>query len=189
MEKAIFLDRDGTLNEDVGYAKSIADIKILPDVPQALKQLKAISYKLFVITNQAVISRGYATEKDIEELHEEMNSRIVQQGGAPLDGFYICPHHPNADLSEYRKICTCRKPAHGLILKAAKEHFIDLKQSWMIGDRISDIVAGKNAGCKTILVHSPQSEHLTVSGVTFDKNTKADYEVNTLLEAVHIING
>lgn len=187
MERAIFLDRDGILNEDVGYAKSIADIKILPDVPQALKQFKELGYRLFVITNQAVISRGYAKESDIEELHEQMNSILVQQGGVKIDGFYMCPHHPDADLEQYRKICECRKPAHGLILQAAKEHAIDLRQSWMIGDRVSDIVAGKDAGCRTILVRSPQSEHLTVSGIAFDKNTKADYEVNTLLEAIPII--
>ena len=187
MEKAVFLDRDGVINEDVGYAKSIADIKILPDVPKALIKIKEQGYKIFVITNQAVISRGYSTEEDIKKLHEQMNALIVQQGGVPIDRFYLCPHHPNADIIQYRKVCECRKPAHGLILQAAKENLIDLKDSWMLGDRVSDIVAGKNAMCKTILVRSPQSEHVTVSGIAFDKNTKADYEVNTLLEAVEII--
>ena len=166
----------------------IQDIKIFPEAPLALKQLKEMGYKLIVITNQAVIARGGLTEKGMEALHLEYNALLLQRGGAAIGQFYFCPHHPKADVEAYRTICGCRKPAHGLILQAARENNIDLKQSWMIGDKLTDIVAGKNAGCKTILIRTPTSYETNVSGVAFDKNTKADYEVANLIEATHIVS-
>ena len=189
MERAIFLDRDGTLNEDIGYAKSIKDIKIFPDTPGALRQFKELGYNLIVITNQAVISRGWLTEDGMNALHRQYNKELERLDSVPIDFFYFCPHHPNADTPQYRKICECRKPGHALITKAAKEHSIDLSQSWMIGDKITDIVAGKNAGCRTILIHTPASYETNVSGKTVDKNIRADYEVGNIAEAVAIVRG
>ena len=189
MERAIFLDRDGTLNEDVGYAKSIKDIKIFPDTPGALRQFKELGYSLIVITNQAVISRGWLTEEGMDALHGQYNEELERLGSVPIDFFYFCPHHPNADTPQYRKICECRKPGHALITKAAKEHSIDLSQSWMIGDKITDIVAGKNAGCRTILIRTSTSYETNVSGKTVDKNIRADYEVGNIAEAAAIVRG
>src|SRR3989344_4198260 len=189
MERAIFLDRDGTLNEDIGYAKSIKDIKIFPDTPGALRQFKELGYNLIVITNQAVISRGWLTEDGMDALHRQYNEELERLDSVPIDFFYFCPHHPNADTPQYRKVCECRKPGHALITKAAKEHSIDLSQSWMIGDKITDIVAGKNAGCRTILIHTPASYETNVSGKTVDKNIRADYEVGNIAEAVAIVRG
>lgn len=187
MAKAIFLDRDGTINEDVGYARSIGDIKIFPEAPAAIKNFKELGYKVIVITNQAVIGRGWLSEEGMVALHSQYNEKLVQLGGVPIDKFYFCPHHPKADSEKYRMICECRKPAHGLILQAAKENAIDLRESWMIGDKLTDIVAGKNAGCKTILILTPTSYETNVSGVAFDKNTKADFEVANLAGAATII--
>ena len=189
MERAIFLDRDGTLNEDIGYAKSIKDIKIFPDTPGALRQFKELGYNLIVITNQAVISRGWLTEDGMNALHRQYNKELERLDSVPIDFFYFCPHHPNADTPQYRKVCECRKPGHALITRAAKEHSIDLSQSWMIGDKITDIVAGKNAGCRTILIHTPASYETNVSGKTVDKNIRADYEVGNIAEAAAIVRG
>ena len=187
MEKAIFLDRDGVINEDSGYITNIKDIKIINGVPQALKILNKEGFKLFVITNQPAIGRGLATEKEIENIHEFMNWQIIKTGGPKIDKFYYCPHHPNANLVKYRKVCECRKPSPGMILQALKEYDIDPKKSWMIGDRVTDIIPGKNAGCKTIQLRSQTSNDIIVSGIPFDKNTKADYNTDTLLEAAKLI--
>ncbi len=187
MMKAIFLDRDGTMNEDVGYARSMADIHIFPEAPAALKEMKEQGYVLIAITNQAVIARGWLSEEGMRELHQAYNRELVARGGVPLDHFYFCPHHPNADLPAYRKICECRKPAHGLILQAASEQGISLQESWMIGDRITDIVAGKKAGCKTILLVTLKSYEMNVSGITIDAETKPDFEVKSLKEAADVI--
>ncbi len=185
---AVFIDRDGVINEDVGYAKSIDDIKLIKDIPHAIKLLKEAGLKIFVITNQAIISRGYASESEVEKIHEQINDIIAKETGIRIDKFYFCPHHPNADIEKYRKICDCRKPAPGLILRAAQENGINTKKSWMIGDKITDIVAGKNAGCRTILIKNPKSHEKNVSGFDFDINIKADHEVDNILGAVKIVS-
>lgn len=186
-QKAIFLDRDGTLNEDIGYAKSIADIKLFPDAPAALKQFKELGFQLIVITNQAVISRGWVSEEQMNTIHEQMNEMIALNQGTTIDAYYFCPHHPHSTLPKYGIVCECRKPACGLILRAAREHDVDLGESWMIGDKLTDIVAGKKAGCKTILIVTPKSYETNVSGVEFDKATMPDYECKNLSEAAEII--
>ncbi|HLC52912.1 MAG TPA: HAD-IIIA family hydrolase, partial [Candidatus Nanoarchaeia archaeon] len=160
-----------------------------PDTPGALRQFKELGYSLIVITNQAVISRGWLTEDGMNALHRQYNKELERLDSVPIDFFYFCPHHPNADTPQYRKVCECRKPGHALITRAAKEHSIDLSQSWMIGDKITDIVAGKNAGCRTILIHTPASYETNVSGKTVDKNIRADYEVGNIAEAVAIVRG
>ena len=187
MEKAIFLDRDGTLNEDIGYAKSIGDIKLFPQTSATLRALKEMGYTLIVITNQAVIARGWLTEEGMKELHQKYNELLEKQDGVPIDAYYFCPHHPNADILEYKKVCECRKPAHGLIIKAAKENNIDLKKSLMIGDKLTDIIAGKNAECKTILIRTPTSYETNVSGAIADKTILADYEVDSIADVVEIV--
>jgi D-glycero-D-manno-heptose 1,7-bisphosphate phosphatase len=154
MKRAIFLDRDGVVVKDVGCLRSSDQIEILDNVPVALKILKDAGFALFVVSNQTAISRGWATVQQVIKLNEEIFSIICKAGGPQLDGFYFCPHHPNATLEEYRVDCNCRKPRAGLILKAAEENNIDLNGSFMVGDRITDIIAGSIAGCKTILVET-----------------------------------
>lgn len=144
--KAIFLDRDGTLNKEKSYLYKKEDWEWLDEAIESLVELKKNGYLLIVITNQSGIARGYYTSDDVIKLHEFVNT-LLYEYGIKIDAFYICPHHPL--FSGY---CDCRKPAPGLILKAANDFNIDLSKSWMIGDKISDVNAGKNAGCNTLLV-------------------------------------
>ena len=157
MNKAVFLDRDGVLNEtkaDKDFYYKESDIVFLPKVSDALKIIKDKGYKIFVITNQPAIARGIISIEEVEKLHNFMNKEL----GEMIDKFYICPHHPemHPDVPEhakkYRIVCDCRKPSPGMLLQAAKDFNINLKESWMIGDMITDVITGKNAGCKTILV-------------------------------------
>lgn len=154
MKRAIFLDRDGVIVKDKGYVHKIEDLEIIGGAADAIKNFNKAGFLVIVISNQSGIARGLYKELDLDLFNKEMIKRLKVQG-AIVDSVYFCPHHPNeAKLENYKKICECRKPAPGLILKASKEHNVDLKHSWMIGDRESDIEAGKKAGCKTILIGS-----------------------------------
>jgi len=159
MIKAVFLDRDGVLLEDVDLLTDPRRIRILEGVPQTLQRLKQAGFELIVVTNQTVIARGLTTEQGVLEIHSQLEQLIEQAGGPQLDGFYFCPHHPNATLPAFRIDCDCRKPRPGLLLQAARERAIDLKASFMVGDRITDIIAGARAGCRTILVQT--GKHLS----------------------------
>lgn len=150
LQRAIFLDRDGVLIRDAGLLTRADEMKVLPGVPEALALLANTGYRLFVITNQTVISRGLATQEEVSAFHVALNRTF----GGKIDGFYVCPHHPQATLPEYRTVCDCRKPEPGLILQAAREHHVNPSGSWMIGDRPSDIIAGQRAGCSTIWVQT-----------------------------------
>ena len=154
MNAAVFLDRDGVVIEDTGLLTSPADIRIPDGVPQALETLKGAGLRLIVVSNQTVVARGLATEQQVSAIDAEVQ-RCLKQAGAPsLDGFYFCPHHPNATLPAYRINCDCRKPKPGLIMRAASEHDLDLEASFLVGDRITDIIAGARAGCRTVLVQT-----------------------------------
>ena len=154
MNAAIFLDRDGVLIEDVDLLTNPADIRILGGVPQALKSLKEAGFRLIVVSNQTVVARGLMSEPRMTALNDDVEQRLLQNGAPAIDGFYFCPHHPSAKLPAYRVDCVCRKPRPGLLTRAAKEYGIDLASSFMIGDRITDIIAGAKAGCRTILVQT-----------------------------------
>lgn len=151
MEKVIFLDRDGTLNEEVNYLHRKEDLVLLPGVPEALKAFKAQDYKLVVITNQAGVARGYYTEEDVKELHRYMNELLEQQGAA-IDAFYYCPHHPEHGIGKYKVQCHCRKPETGMFEMAERDFAVDKAASWMIGDKLIDVEAGRNYGVHTVLV-------------------------------------
>lgn len=144
--RAVFLDRDGTLNEDKGYLYLWKDWQWLPGVIPGLKRLYSANYKLIVVSNQSGIARNYFKEVDINEL----NTRIIQdlkKYGIQIQGFYHCPHHPQITGG-----CFCRKPSPGMILQAARDWDINLEASWLIGDKTRDIHAGIAAGCKSILL-------------------------------------
>ncbi len=154
MTRAVFLDRDGVLIEDVQLLTTVADIRILNGVPQSLCRLKQAGLLAIVVSNQAVVARGLMSEPEMTALHDEVEQRLRQNGAPAIDGFYYCPHHPNATMPAYRADCACRKPQSGLLLRAAQDHDIDLTSSFMIGDRITDIIAGAKAGCRTVLVRT-----------------------------------
>ena len=151
LNKVVFLDRDGTLNEEVNYLHKTGDMKLLPGVPQALKKLKDAGYKLIVVTNQAGVARGYYTEEDVKILHQYMN-QLLEKDGAQIDAFYYCPHHPVHGIGAYKKVCNCRKPGTGMFEMAEKDFPVDKTASYMIGDKLLDTEAGHRFGVTSILV-------------------------------------
>ncbi len=146
VRRAVFLDRDGTINVDVHHCRRVEDFHVLPGVPEALSTLAKAGFTLVVITNQSVIGRGWLTEEGLERIHAHMQSALA--GGARVDAIYHCPHAPE-------DVCDCRKPKPALILRAAREMGLDLSASYMVGDAETDILAGAAAGCRTALV-SPE---------------------------------
>ena len=157
-QKAIFLDRDGTINKYVGFLRDINEFDLLPGVAEAVKLINQSGYLALVVTNQPVIARGEVSWEELHEIHRKMQTLLGREG-AYLDGIYVCPHHPDkgfeGERPEYKFDCDCRKPKPGLLLQAAQDFNIDLSQSIMIGDSKRDIEAGKNAGCeRTILIDS-----------------------------------
>lgn len=154
-QRAIFLDRDGTINKYVGFLRNADEFELLEGVAEAVKQINASGYLAIVVTNQPVIARGEVTFEELEKIHNKMETLLGKEG-AFLDAIYYCPHHPHkgypGERSELKIECDCRKPKPGMLLKAAEDFNIDLEQSWMIGDGENDIKAGLNAGCKTALI-------------------------------------
>ncbi len=155
---AVFLDRDGVLVEDRGLLIDAAELHILPGVPSALRRLKESGFRLIVVSNQTVVARGMITPEGVEAIHAQLLPLLEEAGAPRLDAIYFCPHHPNADLPEYRIVCDCRKPQPGILLRAAEEHHLDLSASFMVGDRMTDVAAGAAAGCRTVLLKRPEDE-------------------------------
>lgn len=176
-QKAIFLDRDGTINRHIGFLRNPEDLELLPGAAEAIRKINSSGYLVIVITNQPVIARGEVTVEQLNLIHQKMETLLGAEG-AYIDGLYYCPHHPDkgfeGEVAELKIDCDCRKPKPGLILRAAKDFNIDVSQSWMIGDGKNDIGAGKNAGCKTALVES-------------DESLEPDIIADSLLEAVEVI--
>jgi D-glycero-D-manno-heptose 1,7-bisphosphate phosphatase len=148
---AVFLDRDGTISEEVGYINHIDRFKPLPRVAEAIRLINENSLLAVVVTNQAGVARGYFPESLINEVHEKLKDYLKREG-AHLDGVYYCPHHPEVGPPEYRVSCNCRKPKTGMIENAAKDLNIDVKRSYMVGDKISDIEFAHKVGAKGIMV-------------------------------------
>ncbi|RKD27554.1 D-glycero-D-manno-heptose 1,7-bisphosphate phosphatase [Caminicella sporogenes DSM 14501] len=164
MKKAVFLDRDGVINDNSIPVNKPEDLKIYPWTSEAISKLNKAGYYVFVITNQGGIEMGYFTENDLKNIHNKMIKEI-NLGGGIIDDIEYCPH--------FKTKCECRKPSSGMIIKLAKKYNIKLSQSYMIGDRDVDIEAGINAGCKTIKIG--------------ENYKRADYTAKNLLEAVNII--
>ncbi|WP_331655244.1 D-glycero-alpha-D-manno-heptose-1,7-bisphosphate 7-phosphatase [Aminipila sp.] len=148
MNKAIFFDRDGTINVEVNYLHRIEDFKFIDGMPEFIKKWNDWGYKVIVVTNQAGIARGYYNEEDMHKLHVYLNKEL-QKIGAHIDAFYFCPHHP-----EFTGECNCRKPKAGMIEQAIKDFDIDVSQSLLFGDKEWDIEAGNKCGIKGILVNN-----------------------------------
>lgn len=152
MDKAVFLDRDGVIiQEPPHYIYRLDQLKIIPKSAEAIKLLNLNDYKIIVVSNQAGVAYGYYLERDVILFNQLMQEELMLYD-AYVDAIYYCPHHPKAKVRKYRLDCDCRKPKTGMLKKAEKELCIDLKSSYMIGDKKSDIDAGKSLGCKTVLV-------------------------------------
>ena len=154
-QKAIFLDRDGTINKYVGFLRDTDEFELIDGVAEAIKRINASGYLVIVVTNQPVIARGELSWEELDEIHNKMET-LLGIGGAYLDGIYFCPHHPHkgyeGEVAELKIDCDCRKPKSGMLIQAAEDFNIDLSNSWMVGDSENDIKAGKAAGCKTALI-------------------------------------
>ncbi|GAA5512851.1 histidine biosynthesis bifunctional protein HisB [Deinococcus carri] len=149
--KAVLLDKDGTLIEDVPYNVDPALIRLLPGVGEALRALHAAGYTLVVITNQSGVARGLFPEAALEGVEARLRELLAAEG-VPLAGFLACPHHPEGTVAPYAQECECRKPQPGLLRRAARELGLDLSASWMVGDILNDVEAGGRAGCRTVLL-------------------------------------
>lgn len=168
-QKAVFLDRDGTINKYVGFLRDIDQFELIEGVAEAIKRINASGYLCIVVTNQPVIARGEVTVPQLEEIHNKMETLLGLEG-AYIDGLYYCPHHPHkgfeGEIPELKFDCECRKPKPGMLLNAAEEFNIDLSKSWMVGDGENDIKAGANAGCKTCLIGEGQfGQDMTVGSL------------------------
>jgi len=153
MNRAVFIDRDGTISEEVGYINHVSRFRLFPYSAAALKQLRDNGYLAIVITNQAGVARGYFSEEMVQAIHQQM-TRDLEASGARVDAIYYCAHHPSVGEPPYQLDCDCRKTKPGLLLRAARDYDIDLANSWMVGDRYSDIELAANAGVKSALVLS-----------------------------------
>ncbi|WP_319588872.1 D-glycero-beta-D-manno-heptose 1,7-bisphosphate 7-phosphatase [uncultured Desulfobulbus sp.] len=151
LKPAVFLDRDGTINEQMGYINHLTRFHLLPGVGRAIRSLNKSGLPVVVVTNQSGLARGYFPESLLTAVHDEMH-RLLALEGARIDGLYICPHHPEAKEERFRLVCNCRKPKTGLLEQAASELGLDLQHSYVVGDRWSDLRCGAAVGATTILV-------------------------------------
>ncbi len=179
---AVFLDRDGTINVEVNYLHRVADFKLIEGVAEAIARLNGAGLPVIVVTNQAGIARGLYDEAALERLHIHLQEELARHA-AHVDAFYYCPHHP-----DFTGACPCRKPAPGMLLDAARDHHIDLRRSWLVGDAAGDLHAGRAAGCRTILVRTGYGAALERQLVEDASAARPDLIVAALPEAVaHIL--
>jgi D,D-heptose 1,7-bisphosphate phosphatase len=151
LRTGLFLDRDGTIIVERGYLSDPRGVELLPGVAQVIREAKALSLPVVVITNQSGVARGLFTEQDVQAVNERLKE-LIKDAGATIDAIYYCPHLPGAGNSPYSKVCSCRKPSTGMLEMAQKAFGIDLASSFVIGDKCSDVRTGINAGSKTVLV-------------------------------------
>lgn len=187
MERVIFLDRDGTINEEVNYLYRPEDMRLLPGVADAIRLFKEHGCRIVVVSNQAGVARGYYSESEVDVLHGYMNGLLKEQG-VEIDYFFYCPHHPEHGIGKYRRQCHCRKPETGLLEMAEQYIRVDKARSWMIGDKLIDIEAGKRYGVHTALVGTGYG-----SGVYKEQLEKGempcDVYAETLMDAAEAIVG
>lgn len=181
MRKAIFLDRDGVINREKEYLYKISDFEFERNVLEGLKLIDFNKYLVFIISNQAGIAKGLHEIEDFKKLDNWLR-KFLKKNKIKIKKTYFCPHHPEGKIKRYRKKCKCRKPEIGLFLKARKEFNLDLSQSYLIGDKTSDILAGEKAGCRTILVKTGYRGKDKLFKI------KPDFVVKNLVEAARIIN-
>lgn len=173
------MDRDGTINEEVGYLSRLEELKIIPEAFAAIRLINESGMKAVVISNQSGVARGFFKEDFLDRVNSRLNELLGEQG-AHIDGFYYCPHHPREGRGIYLQACECRKPEPGLLLAAARDMDIDLHRSFMIGDMLKDIDAAKKAGAKGILVRTGYGRNITATD-------KPVYIADNILDAVQWI--
>ena len=179
--KAIFLDRDNTIIEDPGYINNPDQVKVVEGVPEALSSLRALGYKLVVVSNQSGVARGIVTEEALGQIHKRLEQLLAEKG-VSLDRIYYCPYHTEGVIPKYRKESDWRKPSPGMLLAASRDMDIDLQESWMVGDTASDIEAGAKAGCRTIMLAGRAHEQKLQPGAP-----SPDFKAVNLKEVVNII--
>ena len=184
-QRAVFIDRDGTMSEEVGYINHSSRFRLFPYTATAIKHLNESGWLAIVVTNQAGVARGYFSEDMIDTVHAQMTKDVTANGGR-IDAIYYCAHHPSVGEPPYRVACDCRKPQPGLINRAAEKFDVDLSSSWMIGDRYSDVELARNAGVKSMFVLSGYGrgewEHQRTNW-----SAQPDLVAENLLEAVQMI--
>ncbi|HEY5220725.1 MAG TPA: HAD family hydrolase [Candidatus Paceibacterota bacterium] len=178
---AVFLDRDGTIIRQVELLHKPSQLKLFPAAAPAIKAFNKMGYLVVIVTNQPVVARGMIGPKEVDHIHAVLIDRLGKRG-ATIDAVYYCPHHPLANVKKYRMVCKCRKPAPGMILQAAKDHGIDLKKSFLIGDSTQDILAGNRAKVKMILVRTGHG-----GKDPWQHEGKPDFIVRDLAGTVNII--
>lgn len=178
---AVFLDRDGTVIRQVELLHKPSQVKIFSGAAEAIGTLNRLGYLVVIVTNQPVVARGIIGPKEVDHIHAVMVDRFGKKG-ARIDAVYYCPHHPQANVKKYRMACKCRKPAPGMILRAAKEHGIDLKKSFFIGDSTRDVLAGNRAKVTMILVRTGHG-----GKDQWQFKGKADFTVRDLAAAVKVV--
>lgn len=150
---AVFLDRDGTINEEVGYLDRLEKLRLVPGAAEAIRLINESGMKAVVVTNQSGVARGFFTEAFVDEVHSHLR-KMLRKEGASLDGFYFCPHHPTEGRGGYLRNCSCRKPSPGLLLRAVEELSLEPERSYMVGDTVKDIEAASRIGARGILVRT-----------------------------------
>jgi D-glycero-D-manno-heptose 1,7-bisphosphate phosphatase len=185
MRTGVFLDRDGTVTVERGYLSSPDDVELYPNSAKAIRLLNELEIPVVVVTNQSGIARGLLTEEKLEQIHAKLGF-LLEARGAYLDGIFYCPHHPDFGPPKFRRDCKCRKPATGMLEDASRELCIDLASSYVVGDKMTDVMLGKNAGCSSILVMTGfgkmEAEKLGASAIE-----GPDYVASDLLAAVEWI--
>lgn len=177
---AVFLDRDGVINEEVGHISDPRHLRYIPHVARAIRKLNERAIPVVVVSNQSGVARGYHTDEQVEIIHEAISAELKKEG-ARIDRFYYCPHHPTEGKGAYLVECDCRKPRPGLLLQAAKELHLDLPRCVMIGDKKSDIEAGHAVGTRTILVLTGDG---TTTHASWRESFKPTHVAHDLHEAV-----
>jgi D-glycero-D-manno-heptose 1,7-bisphosphate phosphatase len=181
MRRAIFIDKDGTLIQDIPYNVDPGLIRFNKGAVEALQKMKALGFLLIVVSNQSGVARGYFDESALLALKDHLMI-MLKEHGVGLDAIYFCPHHPDGKIVPYNTDCSCRKPKPGMLLRAAETFGIDLAQSWMIGDILNDVEAGNRAGCKTMLLNNGNETEWEVS-----QNRRPTVTISTFAEAAEII--
>jgi len=186
-QRAVFLDRDGTINEEVDYLHRVEDLQLIKGAAEGISLLNRDGFKVIVVTNQSGVARGYFQETDVHMIHKEMELRL-SRAGASVDGWYYCPHHPDYGTSPYRARCGCRKPETGMIEKACKDFEIDVAASFVIGDSACDIELALSCGARPILVLTGHGKK-TYDGLSQVEKKKLYLIASDLYEACRCICG
>ena len=181
---AIFLDRDGTINEEVDFLVSHEHLRLISESAEAVREARKLGFKVFIITNQSGIARGMLTEKQLSDIHRTLLSKLQAQG-ASIDAIYYCPHHPDFGSGSFRRDCECRKPKPGMAVQAAHDFDIDLQKSFFIGDKMIDVQTGNNAGGNSILVLTGYGKQEL--DLCRQNSVRVDYVAADLYDAIQYI--